>query len=183
MVKKIICSAVIVLVCVAGVAQAQVSLTYSAFGTKYFSINIPDDWRVNVGSDMNISEVVEDEDKPVRLISTMPNDGMPLWFGMWVVEDITTIKDAKGYMDSLGLDLLTDVNIAEKSFDTLNLMAVYSVSGTGKKEGELMDFHAAFFQLSPGNVVVGLYIGPPETTKIHGAELVQMIQSLRPVAE
>jgi len=183
MLKKIICFAVFVLIGAAGVVQAQVSLTYLDSGIKYFSINIPDNWRVNVGADTSISELSEDEGKPVRLISTMPNDGMPLWFGMWVAGDIATIKDAKGYMNSLGLDLLTDVNITKKSSDTLNLMKVYSVSGTGKKEGELMDFHTAFFQISPGNVVVALYIGPPETTKVHGPELVQMIQSLRPVTQ
>lgn len=175
----IICS----LLFAVGVSQAQVSITYSSGGRHYFTMAVADDWRVNVGSEKDSSQVTEDDNQPIRLISAMPNNGVPLWFGMWVPDDLAEIRDAEEYMQSLGLDLLADVVVTERRFDTLNGMEVYYISGTGNKEGEAMDFRTAFCQLSPETVIIAIYIGPPETTSSHGAELVQMIHSLRPVRQ
>ena len=160
-------------------AQAQVSITYSSAGKQYFSMVIPDDWRVNVGSDQDLSGDPENKMISARLISAMPSSGVPLWFGMWVPDDLQRIEGAKEYVASLGLDLLDDVVIAELKHETLDSMEVQYVSGTGNKEGEAMDFRAGFFQLSPEHVAIAIYIGPPETTTSHGEDLAGMIQSLQ----
>lgn len=180
--KKTISLIIFILFIAVGVAQAQVSITYSSREKQYFSITIPDDWRVNVGSEADLSKLPEDAKEPPRLVSAMPNGGVPLWFGMWVPEELENIKDAQEYMRSLELDLLEDVVSTERSFDSLNSMEIYYVSGTGKKEGEAMDFRAAFFQLSPESVVIAIYIGPRDATSRHGKELVRMIHSLQPVS-
>lgn len=181
MTKKTIIFILFILSILAGVAQAQLSITYSSGGKQYFTMKIADDWRVNVGSESDPSRLSEDRKGPTRLVSAMPNNGVPLWFGMWVPEHLEKIQDAEEHMDSLSLDLLTDVITTKRRFDTLNSMDVYHVSGTGKKEGETMDFRATFFQLSQENVVIAIYIGPPETTSSRGKELVGMIHSLQPV--
>ena len=98
---------------------------------------------------------------------------------MWFPEDLEKIEGAKEYMASLGLDLLADVVITKRKHDTLNSMEVNYVSGTGKKDGELMDFRAGFFRLSPEHVAIAIYIGPPETTTSYGEDLSRMIQSLQ----
>ncbi len=179
--KKTICLILFILFILVGAAQAQVSITYSSMGKQHFTMAIPDDWQVNVGSETDPSQLPEEKKTPSRLISLMPNDGMPLWFGMWVPHYLEQIEDGKEYMASLGLDLLTDVVTTKHRFDTLNSMETYYISGTGKKEGETMEFYAAFFQLSQESVGIAIYIGPHETTNIHGEELVQMLHSLKPV--
>ena len=181
--KKTISLIICILFIAVGVAQAQVSITYSSRGEQHFTMAIADDWRVNVGSEVDLSHTSENKEKQNRLISAMPNDGTPLWFGMWVPKDLMKIRDAKEYMTSLGLELLTDMVTTNRKFDSLNSMKVFYVSGTGKKEDEAMDFHAAFVQLSPENVAIAIYIGPPETTNIHGEELAGMIRSLQPVIQ
>jgi hypothetical protein len=170
---------VLILLFAAVGAQAQVSITYSSAGKQYFSMAIPDDWRVNVGSDQDLSGHPENKMISARLISAMPNSGVPLWFGMWVPDDLQRIEGAKEYVASLGLDLLDDVAIAELKHEILDSMEVQYVSGTGNKEGEAMDFRAGFFQLSPEHVAIAIYIGPPETTTSHGEDLAGMIQSLQ----
>ena len=166
-----------------GIAQAQVSINYSSQGIHHFSMTIADSWRVNVGSEEDPSQLPEGEKPMARLITAMPGDGVPLWFGMWVPPNVQTIKEAKENMDSLGVDLLTEVAVKERKFDTLNNMEVYYVSGTGEKEGEPMDFYAAFMQLSEETVAIAIYIGPHETTISHGEELVQMVHSLQPAQQ
>jgi len=179
MLNKTTSLVVLILFIFAGWAQAQVSISYSSAGKRYFSMTIPDDWRVNVGSEEDLSRNPDDRIEPARLISAMPNSGVPLWFGMWVPRDLEKLEGSEEYMASLGLDLLADVVITERTYDTLNSMEVNYVSGTGKKDGEIMDFRAGFFQLSPEHVAIAIYIGPPETKISHGEELVRMIQSLQ----
>ncbi len=179
MLKKTTSLVVLILLIVAGGAKAQVSITYSSAGEQYFSMNVPDDWRVNVGSDEDLTLNSEYRKEPARLVSAMPNSGVALWFGIWVPKDMEKIEGAEEYMTSLGLDLLADVVITERKHDTLNSMEVNYVSGTGKKDGEAMDFRAGFFQLSPENVAIALYIGPHDTTISHGENLLQMIESLQ----
>ena len=183
MLKSTISLIVLTLFIVVSEAQALVSITYSSGGTQYFSLTVPDDWRVNVGSEIDLSQINGDEIKPVRLISAMPNSGAPLWFGMWVPDDLEKIEEVQEYMLSLGLDLLADVVITERKHDTLNAMDVNFISGTGNKKGEIMSFRAGFFQLSPEHVAIAIYIGPPETTISQNETLVQMIGSLQPLIQ
>jgi hypothetical protein len=183
MLKKIMSLIFFILLLAGGVAEAQVSINYSSQGTHHFTMTIADSWRVNVGSEEDASQLPEGEKPMARLITAMPGDGTPLWFGMWVPPNVQKIKEAKEYMDSLGLDLLTEVNTKERTLETLNGIEIYHVSGTGEKEGEPMDFHAAFVQLSEETVAIAIYIGPHETTISHGDELVQMVHSLQPVTQ
>ena len=183
MLKKPIGLIILILLFYAGTTQAEVSLIYSSAGKEYFSMTIPDDWRVNVGSDKDLSQDSENKIGPARLISAMPNSGVPLWFAMWVPDDLESIEGAREYVSSLGLDLLDNIAIAELTHDTLDSMKVQYVSGTGDKEGEVMDFRAGFFQLSPERVAIAIYIGPPETTISHGEDLTRMIQSLHSLVQ
>lgn len=178
MLKRSTILVLLILLFVAAGSQAEVALIYSSAGKQYFSITIPDDWRVNVGSDQDLSQNPEKKIGPARLISAMPNSGVPLWLGMWVPEDLQNIESAKEYVASLGLDLLDNITIDEHINDTLGAMKVQYVSGTGDKEGEIMDFRAGFFQLSPERVAIAIYIGPPAATINHGEDLSQMIESL-----
>ena len=183
MLKKVLNLIFFILFLAGGTAHAQVSINYSSQGTHHFTMTVADSWRVNVGSEEDASQLPEGERPMARLITAMPGDGTPLWFGMWVPPNVQKIKEAKEYMDSLGLELLTEVKTRERKFDTLNDMEVFYVSGTGEKEGEPMDFHAAFVQLSEQTVAIAIYIGPHETTISHGDELVQMVHSLQPVKQ
>jgi hypothetical protein len=165
------------------VAQAQVSITYSSMGKQHFTMAIADNWRINVGSEADLSRTSKDKKEQARLISAMPNDGVPLWFGMWVPDDLNKIEGAKEYMASLGLELLDDMVVTERKSETLNSLETYFINGTGKKEGESMDFRAMFSQISQERVAIAIYIGPPETTSSHGEELKTMINSIQPVVQ
>jgi hypothetical protein len=158
---------------------AQTSISYSIHGEKYFSIDIPDSWMVNVGTENDEALAPEGEAPKSRLITAMPADGTPLWFGMWVPNDVENFSEAKTYLDSLRDQLLTEVVTKDRKTGEINGMDVYYAEGTGKKDKESMDFSAAFLQLSEKHVAIIVYIGPHETTIAHGKELMQMLQSIR----
>jgi len=183
MLKKTLSLIFFILFMTGGAVQAQVSITYSSQGKQHFTMTIPDSWRVNVGVADDPAQKQEDGKLHERLITAIPSDGTALWFGMWVPADVKNFEEAEEYIDSLGLELLTDVVTKERKFETLNGMEVYYASGIGKKEGEAMDFHGAFVQLSQESVAIAIYIGPHETTITHGDELTRMFHSLQPVKQ
>jgi hypothetical protein len=179
--KKTICFMVSLFFLTLGVAQAQVSIIYSSSGKQYVSMEIADDWLVNVGSEADSSQSSGKRKEPARLVSAMPKSTGPLWFAVWVPEFLEKIEDAEEYMKSLGLNLLDDVVIAERKFETMSSMDTYYVSGTGTKKGKDMDFRAVFFQLAEDTVFIAIYIGPHEMTLKYGADLAMMVESLKPV--
>jgi hypothetical protein len=161
------------------VAWAQTSVIYSVHGKSYFSVDIPDNWMVNVGTEDDAALAPEGEASTSRLITAMPADGALLWFGMWVPDDVKNFSEAQTYLDSLRDQLLTEVETKMRKTGEINGMKAYYAEGSGKKEKEDMDFSAAFIQLPEEHVAIVIYIGPHETTITHGEELKQMLQSVR----
>jgi hypothetical protein len=161
-------------------ARARVALVYSSLDVDHFTIEIPDNWKVNVGAEPDPEVRTEEGWIIPRVVTAMPDDDTPLWFGIWVPPDVATLAEAKGYMDALGPVLLSDVVVKKRVQTRLNNLAALHVSGTGKKEDEPMDFHAFFAQLTPKTIVIAIYIGPHATTISHGRELAGMINTLRP---
>jgi len=51
-----------------------VSIKYSSQGREYFTIAIPDNWRINVGSEVDTADIPEGEPPQARLITAMPGE-------------------------------------------------------------------------------------------------------------
>lgn len=162
-------------------SHGDVSVIYSSMGKEHFSVSIADNWRVNVGSDSDLSRIAGEDTAPSRIISAMPNKGVPLWFAIWVPDDLERIEDAEGYMENLGLGLLSDITVSNRSFSSQADLKAYRVSGTGDKNGQMMDFKSVFIQLADNSVAVVLYIGPEESTTRYSEDLLRMVHSIRPM--
>ena len=64
--------------------NADVAVIYSLQDNPYFSMEIPDSWLVNVGSEIDAAQVPVDEQPPPRVITVMPDEESILWFGAGV---------------------------------------------------------------------------------------------------
>jgi hypothetical protein len=93
---------VVILVIAGTDVLGQVSITYSSGGVHYFSMTIPDEWRVTAGSEADLSQNFLNRGEPARLVSARPDNGEPLWFGMWFPEDLGKIEAVQEYMTFLG---------------------------------------------------------------------------------
>lgn len=182
MLKRYSTMAALILLSLGNMAQAQVYITYVDQQKPYFTLNIPDLWRVNVGSgsaaDTGDASV---NDTMPRIITAMPDDGTVLWFGTWLPRNIATLEVAHTDLKSLNGVLLDNPVATATRQEELNGMPVMYIKGMGEKEGETMDFFAMLFQLSEAHVGVAIYIGPPATTVIHRDDLKAMIKSIKPV--
>ena len=163
--------------------NAGVAVTYSVQDRPYFSMDIPDSWRVNVGSEEDSAQLAEDEQAPPRVITVMPEEESVLWFGTWVPYYLHNLDEAQEYLSSLD-EFLVDEPVLVKTDDVdLNAMEARYFMGKGKREGKPADFFVMLFQLSAENIGVAIYIGPPATTAAHKDALLGMMKSIRPIEE
>ena len=96
--------------------HANVEVTYSAQQNSYFTMEIPDSWRVNVGSETDAAEVPEGELAPPRVITMMPGDDSILWFGAWVPVYLHSLDAAQEYLSSLN-EFLVDNPVTPDSVE------------------------------------------------------------------
>lgn len=165
------------------VSNADVAVIYSLQDKPYFSIEIPDAWLVNVGSEMDPLQVPEDEQPPPRVITVMPEGESILWFGAWVPVYLQSLDEAQEYLSSLD-EFLVDEPVLIKTDDVnLNDMPARYFMGKGERDGKPMDFFVMLFQLSKDNIGVAIYIGPPTTTNANQDVLRGMMKSISPIKE
>jgi hypothetical protein len=162
--------------------NADVAVIYSLQDKPYFSMEIPDSWLVNVGSEID-AQVPEDEQPPPRVITVMPEEKSILWFGAWVPFYLQNLDEAQEYLSSLD-DFLVDKPVLVKTDDVnLNDMPARYFMGKGERDGKPADFFVMLFQLSKDNIGVAIYIGPPTTTNAHQDVLRGMMKSISPIKE
>jgi len=173
---------ILLLLCSAA-SKANVAVTYSSQDQSYFSIEIPDSWQVNVGSDADAAELPEGELASPRVITVMPDDGNILWFGTWVPVYLHSLDAAQEYLSSLD-GFLVDNPVLRKTDDVnLNDMAARYFTGKGEKEGMPVDFFVMLFEISEETIGIAIYIGPPDTTNLHLEVLRGMMKSITPIGE
>jgi len=161
-------------------ANDNVTVSYTTGNKSYFSFEVPDDWKINVGFEVDPAKIPKGEVPKPRMISAMPNDGTRLWFAMWVPKSVTNLKKAKEYLAQFrGFDVENSVEKKVKK-SKVNGMDVTTFLGQGEREGKIVDIAVVVFQLTRKNMGIAIYIAPPEVTKIHSHELNTMVKSIRP---
>ncbi len=163
--------------------HANVAVTYSVQNRAYFTLEIADSWRVNVGSEIDAAKLPEGELAPPRVITLMPDDGGILWFAAWVPVYLHTLDAAQEYLSSLDVFLVDKPVLVKTDEVDLHTMPSRYFRGKGETEGKPVDFFVMLFELSKENIGIAIYIGSPDTTKTHLQELRSMMQSITPIRE
>lgn len=176
-------AATLLLLASSALAGEGVTLSYSTGNNAYFNFAVSDDWKVNVGFEIDPSVMPEGETPKPRLISAMPNAGGQLWFAMWVPEKVKNIEEAKEYLADFRGYLVENAVTKEIKEMQLNGMQAVTAVGEGERDGKTVDVVVVLFQLSSENVGVVIYIGTPESTKQHGADLKYMVESIHSLSQ
>ena len=165
------------------VLNANVAVVYTVQDTPHFSMEIPDSWLVNVGSETDAALVPEGELPPPRVITVMPDEESILWFGAWIPVYLQSLDEAQEYLSSLDGFLVDNPVLAKTDDVNLNDMPARYFMGKGEREGKPVDFFVMLFQLSEDQIGIAIYIGPPATTSAHKDVLRGMMKSISPNRE
>lgn len=161
--------------------HANIKVTYSSQETPYFTVNIPDNWRVNVGIESEPSTVPQGELPPPRIITMLPDDDINLWFGTWVPVYLHSLDEAQEYLETLDKFLVENPVLIKTNDIELNTMPSRYFRGKGQREGQEVDFFVMLFELSKENIGIAIYIGEPKITKTHIVQLQSMMKSIAPI--
>ena len=160
---------------------ANTAVTYNSQEKSYFTVQVPDSWRVNVGSDPDPSQVPEGEIPPPRVITLMPDDDSLLWCGVWVPVYLHSMDEAQEYLTSLDKFLVDDPVLKKSDNVNLNTMPARYFRGEGTKEGNPAHFFVMLFEISEESVGIAIYIGAPESTEKHLDKLRGIMKSIAPI--
>ncbi|MFV2061607.1 MAG: hypothetical protein ACC653_13055 [Gammaproteobacteria bacterium] len=161
-------------------ASSGVTMSYSTGNKTYFSFQIPDDWKVNVGFEVDPKKMPEGETPKPRMITAMPNDKSRLWFGMWVPKSIKNLTQAKKYLGQFRGFFVENPVTTKVKKSKVNGMEVTTFIGNGEREGKIVDIAVVVFQLTKDNMGIAIYIGPPESTKLHIKKIDFLVKSIQP---
>lgn len=170
------------LLCFSATANAQVAVTYVTNNKALFTMEIPDTWIVNVGTESDTAKLESGQTSAPRVVTAMPEDGTILWFGTWVPDGVKTLDDAHEYLLSVKDYLIDEATPSVKITDAkIGRMPVRYSTGTGIKNGKKVDYFAMLFQLNKSHSGLAIYIGPEKATDAHREELKSMVRSIKPV--
>lgn len=162
-------------------AEAQM-LIYEHDDDPLFSVEIPEGWTVDLNFDQEAREagVPEDEKPLFDIVEVSPSDGGHVWLGFWAVPMASTIDEGVAYFESLGGDLFEEKEVLDPEDTKLNGMTARTWKGTGKHQGEDVEFVMALFEPRGGAIAAALYVGARDAWESYREELAAMVASIEP---
>jgi hypothetical protein len=160
-------------------------LVYRYEGIPLFSIQIPDGWTVDLNFEQEAREagVPEGEEPRFRVAEVSPEDGGHVWLGFWAVPMSGTIDEGQAYFESLGGDLFSDRKVSDPVDDSHNGMTTRTWKGTGKHDGEEVEFVMSIFEPRSGTIAAALYVGAKDAWQAYEDELAAMVASIQPAGD
>lgn len=154
-------------------------LVYEADGRPLFTMQIPDDWQVDLDFEQEAREAgaAEGEEPRFRVVEIWPRDEGHVWLGVWSLPEVRTLDEGLEYLSTLDDDLFTDVTVSEPEATEFHGMAARTLEGTAKRDGKLIRFAMALFEPAAGSIVAALYAGEPGAWEAYSEALDGMVNS------
>lgn len=157
--KRIILAVLVSLVATLGTASAGTK-THRQTSVQFW---IPDGWKV--------------EESPEMLSATDPKEQVALLF---MVRDGKDTKAALAGIDEFIAKFATDVKSQAPEKVTINGMEGVAIDGTGKAEGKAIELSIVLLKTPSGKVLTIFGMIEASAKAAHEANLVKIIQSLKP---
>jgi hypothetical protein len=146
-----------------GAAHAGMPVVYQNAGTELFRIDVPDNWTLRVGEELDKAAMPAGLDPAPRIISMMPEGGAGrMWLGFWSPTGVSGLDGGIAYVKSLDQRMLQDAKVTGSRDIGLPAGPARIVSGTAKRLGDPVVFDIAVIALPSGRVIVGAFIGEAE---------------------
>jgi hypothetical protein len=173
-------SMVLLLALAAGSAGAD-ALVYEEGGEPLFTIEIPDDWQVDLdfADEAREAGAAEGEEPEFRIVEIWPRDESHVWLGVWSLPDVSTLDEGLAYLSTLRGDLFSDVEISEPKAGEVHGMPTRTMKGSAKRDGDDVRFAMALFSPREGAVVAVLYAGEPQAWEANREALAGMVSSFQ----
>ena len=184
---RIIVAKIAVVLAVAGTlitanpAFADVTVIYETQGQNLFRFQVPDDWEIRPGFEVDPSEIADDKDPVARIVSLLPvEEKLATWTALWAPTGVTQLSETKRYFSDVAPRLLTDVQINFREDRQINGRPGRIVSGTGMRNDRDFDFAIVAIQINDNRVALAAFIAEPEAYDRHEKAMIGVLNSIEP---
>jgi len=165
---------------VSGAAQAGMPVVYQNAGTELFRVDVPDNWTLRVGEEVDKAAMPAGLDPAPRIVSMMPEGGAGrMWLGFWSPPGVSGLDGGIAYVKSLDARLLDAPKVTGSRDIGLPAGPARIVSGTAKRLGDPVVFDVAVIALPSGRVIVGAFIGEAAVRADLDKQLADTVNSIR----
>ncbi|USG60194.1 hypothetical protein NBZ79_13510 [Sneathiella marina] len=163
---------------------ADITVIYETQGQNLFRFQVPDEWEIRPGFEVDPSVLEDDEDPVARIVSLLPQEEkLVMWTALWAPTGVNQLSEAKEYIQDVAPRLLSEVQITFRDDRTINGRKGRIVSGTGIRNDREFDFALVAIQISENRVAFAAFIGEPEAYDRHEKELIGVLNSIKPEGE
>ncbi|MEH6544855.1 MAG: hypothetical protein V7701_00395 [Sneathiella sp.] len=186
MLPKIIMRCVVMLAMASGMVTANpvfadVTVIYETQGQNLFRFQVPDDWEIRPGFEVDPSVLEDNKDPVARIVSLLPQEEkLVMWTALWAPTGVALLSEAKEYIQDVAPRLLSDVQITFRDDRTINGREGRVVSGTGIRNDREFDFALVAIQINSNRVAFAAFIGEPEAYDRHEKALIGVLNSIKP---
>jgi hypothetical protein len=160
---------------------ADITVIYETQGQNLFRFQVPDDWEIRPGFEVDPSTLEDAKDPVARIISLLPQEEkLATWTALWAPTGVAKLSDAKKYFTDVAPRLLTDAQINFREDREINGRPGRIVSGTGSRNERDFDFALVAIQIAEDRVAFAAFIAEPEAYDRHEKAMIGVLNSIKP---
>ena len=164
-------------------AVANTTVTYSDGGKALFDIEVPDFWNIRTGGLRDLegpdSEGIRDIS---RVFGMTPEAHDGVWVGMIAPHGVSTLEEARAYLQDIGPFLVEDPTVAAPTPRRINGLSASSLKGKGRRNGKAIDFTVLAIELPGNRVAIAVVVLEKGADMTPLGDINAMLSSIKPVA-
>lgn len=159
---------------------ADTSATFRDAGKPLFSFDIPDFWTLRTGGIRPLTGPGDANPQNVpQVLSLTPTVDPTVWVGFLAPPGVNSIADGRDYLSDIAPHLAFEPKPAPRRSSRINGRAAEILSGTGRRNGRLIQYSIALVQLPAGRVAIAATVVEVGSDPAFYDEINRIIGSLR----
>ena len=168
--------------CLTGVAAADTPVTYTDEGRPLFRFDVPDFWALRTGGPREIEDTELGDARAVaRVMGIRPFTDDNVWMGFVSPAGVADIQGGIRYLEDIDKFLVNDPVVTSTSDARIGGRLARVIRGTGRREGQGVNFTAAIIDLPKGRVAVAVSILRDGADPAYVDDLNDVFASFRPL--
>ncbi|MEP0961902.1 MAG: hypothetical protein ABJG75_08845 [Roseobacter sp.] len=141
------------------VGLAGTTAVYTDGPKALFSVEVPDFWSLRTGGLRDLEGPDADDIRDVsRLFGMTPNGHEGVWVGVIAPHDVSTLGEAKAYLQDIAPFLVQDAIVSPSEPRRVGGLPASSLKGRGHRNGKSIDFTVLAIDLPSDRIAIAVVI-------------------------
>ncbi|QIE54635.1 hypothetical protein G5B40_03780 [Pikeienuella piscinae] len=154
--------------------------SYARGGETLFTFDAPAGWTLAKTPEIDPAAMPEGENPIPPLITLRPpGEQRIMWGALWSPDYLTDLAETDSWLDGLLPRLMDWPEVKIREPRDVGGLPAEVATGSGERNGRMLDFALGAVQIAEGRVAVAAFIGEPGAFDRHEHVLVALFESIR----